>query len=147
MARVGGGIAFVTSGADAPDAPLTGTSTLFFGYEGGTPQPLADLLAYELANNPDGQLQFDPVTHEPLDSLSNPFAVIKAPGRPFVFVADAGGNTVYAVSRSGDVTPFFVPPVINTGACAGAAEQRSGAHRLRPCPDRTRARAAATRCT
>jgi len=119
VARVGGGIAFVTSGADAPDAPLAGTSTLFFGQEGGTPQPLTNLLQYELDHNPDGQLQFDPVTHEPLDSLSNPFAVIKAPGKPFVFVADAGGNTVYSVSRSGDPTPFFVPPVINTGACEG----------------------------
>ena len=62
VARVGGGVAFVTSGTDAPDAPLTGLRRSYFGYEGGTPQPLADLLAYELANNPDGQLQFDPVT-------------------------------------------------------------------------------------
>jgi len=119
VARVGGGVAFVTSGPDTPDAPLTGPATVYFGYEGGTPQPLANLLEYELAHNPDGQLQFDPVTHEPLDSVSNPFAIIKAPGRPFVFVADAGGNTVYSISRSGDPTPFFVPPVINTGACEG----------------------------
>ncbi len=114
VTRAGGGLVAVTGESGAP-----GGSSVFFANQGGSPELLADLLAYELANNPDGQLQFDPVTNEPLDALSNPFAVIKAQGRPFVFVADGGGNVVYSISRSGNPTPFFVPPVVTTGACAG----------------------------
>jgi hypothetical protein len=114
VARAGGGLAVVTGETGAP-----GGSSLYFAEIGGPPQLLADLLAYELANNPDGQLQFDPETNEPLDALSNPFAVIKAEGRPFVLVADGGANAVLSVSRSGEVSTFFVPPVVTTGACAG----------------------------
>ncbi len=77
---------------------------------------LADLTAYELANNPDGQQQFDPETGQPLDALSNPFYVLNA-RRGFALVADGGANAVLAVSRTGKVSNFFVPPTVNTGAC------------------------------
>ncbi len=119
--RVGNRLAIVTGGQEVPDASITGDSTLFQTRRNPNrpPEAIADFEAYELANNPDGQLQFDPVTGEPLDSLSNPFAVLAYRGRAFVFVADAGGNTVYKVSESGRITPFFVPPIVTTGVCAG----------------------------
>lgn len=119
--RVGNRLAIVTGGQEVPDASITGDATLFQTRRNRNrpPEVIADFEAYELANNPDGQLQFDPVTGEPLDSLSNPFAVLAHRGRAFVFVADAGGNTVYKVSERGRITPFFVPPVVTTGVCAG----------------------------
>ena len=86
---------------------------------GGTPTQLADLLAHELENNPDGQTQFGP-EGEPLDALSNPFAVIEDRShKGFVLVADGGANDVLRVEREGDVETFFVPPTVNTGACEG----------------------------
>ena len=36
-----------------------------------------------------------------------------------MLVADGGGNVVYSVSRSGEVSVFFLPPVVTTGVCAG----------------------------
>ncbi|MBB3083843.1 ScyD/ScyE family protein [Geodermatophilus sabuli] len=77
-----------------------------------------DLLAYELANNPDGQTQF--VDGAPVDALSNPFAVLAQRGR--VLVADAGANAVLSVDReSGEVSTFFVPPVVDdVPGCEGA---------------------------
>jgi hypothetical protein len=96
-------------------------ASLLVGWPFHKPRQLADLEKYELAANPDGQLQFDPVTHEPLDALSNPFSVIadRSP-RGFALVADGGANDVLAVSARGKVSTYFVPPQINTGACEGA---------------------------
>ncbi len=112
-------LAITTGESGDPTAPTAGTASVFLAQRGGKPRLLADLLAYELAHNPDGQLQFDPVTHAPLDTLSNPFAVLAQHGGRGVFVADAGGNVVYSVSLSGRVKVFFLPPVVTTGACAG----------------------------
>ena len=105
--------------APQPDPLPEGGSTVYVGRVGKHKRVLADLQAYELAHNTDGQAQFGP-DGKPLDSLSNPFAVIgdRSHGG-FVIVADAGANAVLRVSRNGDVTPLFVPPVITTGACAG----------------------------
>jgi sugar lactone lactonase YvrE len=80
-----------------------------------------DLLAYELYANPDGQSQFvdDQPALGPVDSLSNPFAVLVQDRR--VLVADAGANTVLSIDRrTGEIEPFFVPPVVTTGLCEGA---------------------------
>jgi hypothetical protein len=118
--KVGEQLAITTGGSDVPDAPTAGTASVFLAHPGHQPKLLADLLAYELAHNPDGQLQFDPTTHQPLDSLSNPFALLTQRSGHGVFVADAGGNVVYSVSLSGHVKVFFLPPVVTTGACAGA---------------------------
>ena len=96
--------------------PLGG-SALYRARPGGDARLWADLLKFELKRNPDGQRQFGP-NGEPLDALSNPFDVL-AHGRGGVLVADAGANAVLKVSRKGHVSKFFVPPVINTGACAG----------------------------
>ena len=104
----------------APPAGGLQPSALYVAKKGGEPQLLADLLAYELANNPDGQLQFDE-TGAPVDALSNPYYVVEDKRRGgFVLVADAGANAVLAVDRKGNVSEFFVPPLVTTGACEGA---------------------------
>jgi hypothetical protein len=71
--------------------------------------PIANLLRYELKHNPDGQVQF--VKGEPVDSLSNPFAMTRW-GR-WLLVADGGANDVLAVNtRTGHVRTFFVPSTV-----------------------------------
>jgi len=52
---------------------------------------IADLAAYELANDPDAQL------HE-----SNPTSVLRVRG--VTFAIDAAGNTFFSINRSGDLT-------------------------------------------
>jgi hypothetical protein len=118
--RVGRVLAIVTGGSDVPDASTKGDATLFVKAPGEARKRLADLERYELRHNPDGQTQFDPNSGEPLDALSNPFAVLGRRGPGFVFVADAGANAVLSVSRSGKVRTFFVPPLVTTGACKDA---------------------------
>lgn len=116
--RRAGTLYVVTGEAQGPGT--TGGSTLWSSRRGEPRRVLADLMAYELANNPDGQTQFGP-DGAPLDALSNPFAVLAGKGSDQrVFVADAGANDVLAVSPSGKVSTFFVPPVVTTGACEGA---------------------------
>ncbi len=116
---VGNKLAIVTGGSEDPTQTVEGAASLFVARRDGSTRLVADLTAYELANNPDGQTQFDPTTGAPLDSLSNPFSVI-ADRRGFVLVADAGANDVLRVSRSGEVSTFFAPPVITTGVCENA---------------------------
>ena len=118
--RVGSRIAIVTGEADpsAPPGPVPGSSVLV-ARPGGTPRQFADLLAYELKYNPDGQTQFGS-DGQPLDALSNPFHVLKDKSKGgFVLVADGGANAVLRVDRRGRISTFFVPPTINTGACEG----------------------------
>lgn len=119
VARVGRTLVVVTGGADVPDASIRGDATVFVKRAGSKRRILADLERYERRHNPDGQTQFDPETGEPLDALSNPFAVLGRRGPGFVFVADAGANAVLSVSKSGRVRTFFVPPLVTTGDCAG----------------------------
>ena len=115
--KVRGKYAIVTGEASEP-GPVPGSSVLIAA-SGGTPTQLADLLAYELDNNPDGQTQFGP-GGEPLDALSNPFGVLtNRANNGFVLVADGGANDVLRVNRRGVVSTFFVPPTVNTGACEG----------------------------
>lgn len=101
----------------APAGPYPGSSVLVAKH--GKVRQLADLMANELKNNPDGQTQFGP-DGAPLDALSNPFSLLAVRGHGGgVLVADGGGNVVLRVSAKGKVSNFFVPPVINTGACEG----------------------------
>ncbi|QXG76360.1 ScyD/ScyE family protein [Modestobacter sp. L9-4] len=104
---------------EEPAPPLPGASSLVVAEPGGEVLQTIDLLAYELAANPDGQLQFGP-DGAPVDALSNPYAVL-AQGRR-VLVADAGANAVLSVDRhSGEVSTFFVPPLVtDVPGCAGA---------------------------
>jgi hypothetical protein len=104
----------------APPPPrVPGSMSLVIAEPGGRVLRTIDLLAYELAHNPDGQVQFGP-DGAPVDALSNPYAVL-AVGRR-VLVADAGANAVLAVDRhSGEVSTFFVPPVVtDVPGCVGA---------------------------
>lgn len=126
VAIVGNQLAIVTGEAGgppeqgvAPPPNVKGDSSLFFARPGGRPRLVVDLEQYEREHNTDGQRQFDPKTGALLDSLSNPFDVIEYGRHGSVLVADAGANAVLLVSRRGHVEPFFVPPVINTGACKG----------------------------
>jgi hypothetical protein len=123
VTRAGGKIYIAAGEAepdDDPSTPDTSTGGLYVARPGGAAHKFADLLAYELANNPDGQIQFGP-DGQPLDSLSNPYFVIRD-RRPsgFLLVADAGGNDVLAVDRHGRVSTFYVPPTVTTGVCATA---------------------------
>lgn len=115
--KVGHKLAIVTGGGS--EVPIEGDASVFLAEPGGAPVLLADLEAYELEFNPDGQQQFSD-TGEPLDALSNPFALLTQRGGQGVLVADGGANAVLSVSLTGEVSTFFVPPLVTTGACAGA---------------------------
>jgi hypothetical protein len=115
--RKNGTLYVVTGEASEPTA--TGGSLLWSSRRGEPRKVVADLMAYELENNPDGQRQFGD-DGAPLDALSNPFAVLAGKGADQrVFVADAGANDVLVVDPSGDVHTFFTPPVVTSGVCEG----------------------------
>ena len=91
-------------------------------YRGKHVKVLANLLRYELKHNPDGQVQF--VNGEPVDSLSNPFAMTWS--RFGLFVADGGANDVLKVNPvTGKVTTFFVPPTVKKAACLPPAYENN----------------------
>jgi YVTN family beta-propeller protein len=117
-------------GAAPPPGPLPvgqgGPGLLVFDTH-GTQLFEVDTLANELANNPDGQPQFDPATGAPFDALSNPFAVLIQKER--VLVADAGGNAVLSVDQhSGEISTFFVPPRIGPNEVAACGEEGAQAN-------------------
>jgi hypothetical protein len=92
-----------------------------------------NLLAYELKHNPDRQAQFDPKTHEPFDTLSNPFSVLAQDKR--LLVSDAGANDVLAIDlKSGKISTFFVPPVIRDTPECKNAENNPGTVGCDPVP-------------
>ena len=85
---------------------------------------IANLLAYELAHNPDGQVQ---VYGNPADrdALSNPFAMTSYPRG--LLVADGGANDVLRVNpRTGHVSTFFVPPTVHVSGCSNANPGTTG---------------------
>jgi len=61
--------------AKASDAAGVPVASVLLARPGKKPVQLADLLANELKNNPDGQTQFD-ADGNPMDSLSNPLYLI-----------------------------------------------------------------------
>lgn len=118
--RIGNRFAIVTGETDPslPAGPQPASSVLV-ARRGHAAKPFANLLAYELKHNPDGQTQFGK-DGKPLEALSNPFYVLRDRSRHgFVLVADGGANDVLRVDRRGKVSTFFVPPTVNTGACKG----------------------------
>ncbi|NHC13790.1 ScyD/ScyE family protein [Motilibacter deserti] len=127
---------FVTQGQASlptgePDIGST-TGQDLLAAKGGTTAQLSDLRAYELAHNPDGQLQFGP-NGKPVDSLSNPYYVLADTSR--LLVADGGGNDVLQVDRrTGQTRTWFVPPTITTGACATLPENTPGTFGCDPVP-------------
>jgi hypothetical protein len=95
-----------------------------------------DLLQYELENNPDGQVQFVPDENgvdQPVDALSNPFSVLAQRDR--ILVADAGANDVLSIDRrSGEISTFFVPPVVTDTPECEAAQNNPGTVGCDPVP-------------
>ena len=120
VVKIGGKI-YVATGDPAPDsAPGAVGAAVVVAKPGGKAKKFADLAAYELKANPDGQTQFGP-DGVPLDALSNPYFLLRDRSRNgFLLVADAGANAVLKVDRRGRVSTFFVPPTQTTGACAEA---------------------------
>lgn len=78
------------------------------------PTDIADLLAFERAENPDDQ-------PAGMDAESNPYDVVTYRGG--FIVADAGGNSLLTVRPNGDVSLLTALPLITTGACATAENQ------------------------
>ncbi len=72
----------------------------------GSLSAVADITAFENANDPDGQ-----------GVVSNPYAVLVVPGGELV--ADAAANDVLFVDMRGHIRVFHVFPNVTTGACAG----------------------------
>jgi len=69
----------------------------------------ADMLAWELAHNPDGQDQSAP------DSKSNPYSVLALGDR--VIVADAGANDLIEVRANGSMRTLAVFPTFTNPGC------------------------------
>lgn len=102
----GSGRVMATLSIGDPTVPLP-TSLIRVNPAGATWQ-LADLLAFEVENNPDGQ---DP--NAP-DSQSNPYSVLALHDR--VIVADAGANDLLVV-RQGHVRTLTVFPTFEAEGC------------------------------
>jgi len=75
---------------------------------------LADLLAYERANNPDGQ-------PPGMDAESNPYDLLAYRGG--FIVVDAGANALLRVAPNGNLSTLTALPLITEGACAAAPNQ------------------------
>ena len=97
----------VAAGDGVPQAP---THLLQIGRRGHVSLK-ADLLAYELAHNPDGQSLQAP------DAQSNPYSVLAVDDK--LYVADAGANDILEIRADGRIRTVVALPVITTGACAG----------------------------
>jgi hypothetical protein len=127
VASIGGRVYVVQGGGAAPDAPAPPpakyppSSLLVADANGGHVRVLADLMAYELKHNPDGQVQFAP-DGTPYDALSNPFSMTATSWG--LLVADGGANDVLRVDpRTGKVSTYFVPPTAKTPACLAPGAQ------------------------
>lgn len=101
VALDGAGFAYVAVGGPGPNISLitlTGEENVVYKVDLATGEKtaLAALGEFELANNPD-----------PASIDSNLYGAAYLDGK--VYVADAGGNTVYTVdAESGDITPWVV---------------------------------------
>ncbi len=96
------------------------SSLLKANADGSGVHVFADLLAYEIKHNPDGQVQL--VKGKPVDALSNPFSINAS--KYGLFIADGGANDVLRVNRdTGAISTFFVPPTAKTKACLAKGAQ------------------------
>ncbi|HET6168377.1 MAG TPA: ScyD/ScyE family protein [Marmoricola sp.] len=117
----------VIGGPNEEGAPSGGSygpsKVVRMDYHGKHVKVIADLMKYELKNNPDGQVQF--VNGQPVDSISNPFAMTWS--RFGLFVADGGANDVLRVNpRTGRVHTFFVPKTVKLPGCENANPGATG---------------------
>jgi hypothetical protein len=117
--------------APPPDPAAPSSNVLIVAEPDGTIVEEYDLLQYELDNNPDDQVQL--VDGAPVDALSNPFSVLAQRGR--VLVADAGANDVLSIDlESGEISTFFVPPVVDDVEGCESAENNPGTTGCDPVP-------------
>jgi len=107
---LGGQIFYTTSFEPESDVAQPATA-LKRTTPSGQVKQVADLLAYEIEFNPDGQPRVD-------DADSNPYAVLALPGR--TLVADAAGNDIVEVRANGSIRTLTVLPVSFAGDCATA---------------------------
>jgi hypothetical protein len=125
VAAYGGKVYVALGGGDEqgppPPSAYPPSSLLVAGGNGGHVRVLADLLAYEMAHNPDGQRQFDPQGNS-YDALSNPFSVTATSWG--LLVADGGANDVLRINpRTGKISTYFVPPTARTPECLAPGAQ------------------------
>lgn len=126
VVRIDGKIYVATGGAEDSGPGAQEAPAIMVARPGHKAHKFADTLAYELAHNPDGQLQFG-ADGKPVDALSNPYFLLRDRSpHGFLLLADAGANAVLKVSRSGKMSTFFVPPTQRTGACATTPENKPG---------------------
>ncbi len=120
-----GDVLYVAVGGPGPGTPVVDpveyqNSVVAIDVNSGEMSVVADINSYELANNPDG-----------LGIDSNLFGI--AAGDGVLYVADAGGNTVYKIDiASGELSVFAVIPGIPAPGMANAG--RNGAEELDPVP-------------
>ena len=106
---VKGGQVFFTL-SEGTEEETTAARLMRWTKDDGTTE-VADLLAWELAHNPDGQPQ-----GTGQDADSNPYGVLALPGR--VLVADAAGNDIVEIRSNGAMRTLTVFPVSFAGECA-----------------------------
>lgn len=109
---VHGGQIYFTATAEPTGPDDLGSALLMRATPSGTVKPVADLLKFELDENPDGQPQ------TPTDALTNPYGVLALPGR--TIVADAAGNSLVEVRANGRTRLLTSFPVSVEGECAEA---------------------------
>jgi hypothetical protein len=112
ISLLGVGAAYVTIGLEGDPtvrdrlaeqvAGIAGFASLVKVEPSGEWRSVADLGAYEEANNPDGRLHDDGTPF--LDS--NPYGVLAGPGGPLV--TDAGGNSLLRVRANGEISLLAV---------------------------------------
>lgn len=110
---VKGGQVFFTKSTEPEDGSGDGSAVLMRWTEDSGAHQVADMLAYELAHNPDGQPQG---TGE--DADSNPYSVLALPGR--TLVGDAAGNDIVEIRSNGSMRTLAVFPRSFAGDCATA---------------------------
>lgn len=108
---------FATSTLGNPETEVAPARLVQINHHGSA-TVRADLLAWELAHNPDGQSQAS-------DSVSNPYAVLALPNR--VIVADAAANDLVEVRADGHLRTLTVFPNVTDGECATRPENDPGA--------------------
>jgi hypothetical protein len=85
-----------------PPSKYPPASLLVANGDGTGVRVLADLMAYELKHNPDGQVQFND-DGVPYDALSNPFSMTYT--KWGLLIADGGANDVLRVNpRTGRIS-------------------------------------------
>lgn len=127
---------YATAGESEPDGTnpgATGGSKVYAAKPFSKRKTFADPYAFELKYDPSNQTQFDD-NGIPLDAVSNPYYLIEQKGTGFLLMAAAGGNDVLALSRSGRLSPFFVPSPVTTGVCATTENNTAAGPSCDPVP-------------